>query len=292
MTHRVLEGVRILDLTMVFAGPVFGADLQQIKKSGVLRHLGVPYANFVTGSGDGLDVEFVKLFARHLGVTYQYVETDWRNAIGDLSGKEVRPKGNDVEILNDRPVRGDIIACGLTILPWRQKVVRYSTPIFPTQVWLMAGARSQIQPINPSGDINKDIAAVKARLKGHSILGVADTCLDPFLFGIEKAEVQVRLFNGKINELAPAVINGVSETTLIEVPDFMIALEKWPGQIKIIGPLSETQCMGYAFSETSILLCNAFNTFFEQCIRDGTYIRLVKKYYPKIFSYYPDFFNK
>ncbi len=34
-------------------------DLDEIKKSGVLRHLGVPYANFVTGSGDGMDVELV-----------------------------------------------------------------------------------------------------------------------------------------------------------------------------------------------------------------------------------------
>ncbi|MBW1993760.1 MAG: ABC transporter substrate-binding protein, partial [Deltaproteobacteria bacterium] len=38
-----------------------GADLQEVRKTGVLRHLGVPYANFVTGSGDGLDVELVTL---------------------------------------------------------------------------------------------------------------------------------------------------------------------------------------------------------------------------------------
>lgn len=33
-----------------------------------LKHVGAPYANFVTGSGDGLDVELVKLFAQKLNL--------------------------------------------------------------------------------------------------------------------------------------------------------------------------------------------------------------------------------
>ena len=49
-------------------------DLDEIKKSGVLRHLGVPYANFVTGSGDGMDVEIIRSFAESLGVRYEYVK--------------------------------------------------------------------------------------------------------------------------------------------------------------------------------------------------------------------------
>mgnify|MGYP000084292552 CR=1 FL=1 len=27
-------------------------DLDQVRRDGVLRHLGIPYANFVTGAGD------------------------------------------------------------------------------------------------------------------------------------------------------------------------------------------------------------------------------------------------
>lgn len=49
----------------------YAGDLREIREAGVLRHLGIPYANFVTGSGDGLDVELIQLFARHLGVAYQ-----------------------------------------------------------------------------------------------------------------------------------------------------------------------------------------------------------------------------
>ena len=38
---------------MLMSGKASGMDLSDIKKRGVLRHLGVFYANFVTGSGDG-----------------------------------------------------------------------------------------------------------------------------------------------------------------------------------------------------------------------------------------------
>jgi len=276
---------------VISSGFASGADLPEIQKSGVLRHLGVPYANFVTGSGDGLDVELVQLFAQNLGVRYEYVKTNWKNVIGNLVGKRVKPKGKDVEILGDAPVRGDIIANGLTILPWRQKVVDYSTPTFPTQVWLLAQAESPMKPIKPSGDILKDITAVKLLLKGHSALGVANTCLDPALYGLKEAGARVRLFRRNLNELAPAVINREAEATILDVPDALMALEKWPGKIKVIGPISPRQVMGYGFAKTAPLLREAFNRFLEKCKKDGTYLRLVKKYYPAVLSYYPEFFK-
>ncbi|MCK4660240.1 MAG: transporter substrate-binding domain-containing protein [Phycisphaerae bacterium] len=278
-------------LAICVTGSAFGADLAQVKECGTLRHLGVPYANFVTGSGDGMDVELMKLFAKHLGVEYQYVQTSWGNVIGDLSGKKVKPVGEEVEVLGEVPVRGDIIANGLTILPWRQKVVDYSEPIFPTQVWLIARADSPMKPIKPSGDIQRDIAAVKALLKGRSVLTKPKTCLDPSLHGLEEAGAVVKLFEGALNDFAPAVINRDAESTILDVPDALIALEKWPGQIKVIGPISPLQGMGCGFAKTSPQLRQAFNRFLDQCKKDGTYLRLVRKYYPAVFAYYPEFFK-
>lgn len=270
--------------------PVFGADLLEIKQRGILRHLGVPYANFVTGAGDGLDVEMIQLFAKHLGIKYEYVKTSWNEVISDLTGKKVKSRGIDVEILGKVPVKGDVIANGLTIIPWRQKVVNYSIPIFPTQVWLIARADSPVKPIKPSDDLSKDIAAVKALLKGHTVLGLANTCLDPALYDLEDTGAEIKLFDKSLNELAPAIINNKAEMTLLDVPDALIALEKWPGKIKVIGPICARQKMGCGFSKTSPNLRDAFNQFFEQCKKDGTYLRLVKKYYPSVFDYYPEFF--
>jgi ABC-type amino acid transport substrate-binding protein len=276
-------------ITMGFA---FGGDLPEIKEKGILRHLGVPYANFVTGSGDGLDVELVKLFAKHLGIRYEYVKTSWGNLIGDISGKKVKPKGEDIEILGDTPIRGDIAANGITVLPWREKIVNYSIPTFPTQVWLVVQADSSVKPIMPSGNIEKDVAKVKNLLKGHTVLGVANTCLDPSLYKLEESGAKPKLFGGSLNELAPAIINDEAEMTLLDVADALIALEKWPGKIKVIGPISPLQDMGCAFAKTSPQLRDAFNRFFKQSHRDGTYLRLVKKYYPLVFNYYPEFFKK
>ena len=253
---------------------------------------GVPYANFVTGTQDGLDVELVKLFAQDLGVKYQYVETSWGNVIADLTGKKVKAKGENVQVLGEAPVKGDLIACGFTILPWREKIIDYSTPTFPTQVWLIAQAESPQKPITPGGNIEQDIAAVRAMLKGHSLLGKTNTCLDPSLYNLDQTGAQVKLFPGGLNELAPALLNGEAQMTLLDVPDALIALGKWPGKIKVIGPLSRRQEMGAAVTKDSPQLRQAFNQFLEKCQKDGTYQRLVNKYYPDVLSYFPDFFAK
>lgn len=281
----------IVMLTMLIPARASSANLEEIKEKGVLRHLGVPYANFVTGSGDGLDVELVKRFAGHLGVSYKYVKTTWKDVINDLTGKKVKPVGEDIEIMGNAPVRGDIIANGLTVLPWREKIVDYSVPTFITQVWLVTRADSSIRPIRPSGHIQEDITMVKALLKGHSVLGVKNTCLDPSLYRLKEAGAEIKFYEGNLNELAPAVLNRVAETTILDVPDALIALEKWPGRIKVIGPVSPIQEMGCAFAKTSPRLREAFNRFFEKCKKDGTYVRLVRKYYPSVFDYYPEFFK-
>jgi len=100
------------------------------------------------------------------------------------------------------------------------------------------------------------------------------------------------LFPGSLNDLAPAVIKGEAELTLLDVPDALVALEKFPGKIKIIGPISGKQYIGCAFAKNSAELREAFNRFLEKTKADGTYRELVRRYYPKIFNYYRDFFEK
>ncbi|MHB9074138.1 MAG: transporter substrate-binding domain-containing protein [Desulfobaccales bacterium] len=275
---------------LVLINGVSAADLQEIKQKGVLRHLGIPYANFVTGAGDGMDVELVQLFAKNLGVKYEFVETTWENVIGDLTGIRVKPHGDDIEVIGKVPIRGDIVACGFTVLPWRKKIVDYSLQTFPIQVWLVATAKSSLQPITPSKDIAKDISQVKKLLKGHQVLTKANTCLSAEACGLTNTKAKVEDFPGALNELAPALIKGEAEATVLEVPDALVALEKWPGKLKIIGPLTTTQDMAAAFAKTSPQLRDAFNQFLQQCRADGTYLQLVKKYFPEIVNHYPEFF--
>jgi len=289
-----LKRVFALALLVALLLPPAGscADLAEIRTNGVLRHLGIPYANFVTGAGDGMDVELMQRFAAHLGVRYEYVRTDWGTVVADLTGQQVKPKGNDVELQGKSPIKGDLIANGFTKLPWREKIVEFSTPTFPSQIWLIARADSSIRPIKPGNRISRDIAATKRRMKGKKVLAQRNTCLDPDIYNLQATGAEVIYFNGNLNEIAPAVINGEAEIAILDAPDALIALDKWPGKIKIIGPVSPQQEMAVAFPKNAHRLRDAFNRFLQQCKRDGSYSKLVGKYYPTATTYFPEFFLK
>lgn len=266
-------------------------DLAEVKAAGVIRHLGIPYANFITGQGDGLDVEIVQRFAEHLGVRYEFVATDWPTIFPDLTGKTIRLNGSTVETTGLAEVRGDIIANGLTVLPWRNKIMSFSQPTFPTQVWLVVKADSKVTPIAPTGDIDKDIALTRAKLKGMTLLCKTGTCLDPSLFNLDPTGAGAKLFPGSLNDLAPAVIMGEADATLLDVPDALVALQKFPGKIKIIGPMTDRQDMAPAFAKEQPRLLEEFNRFFTRLRASGEYDKLVKKYYPLVFEYMPGFFG-
>lgn len=271
------------------------ADLQEVKKSGVLRHLGVTYAHFVrkTPAGyDGLDVEVMQLFAKHLGVRYEFVSTTWPKLFTDLTGCRQNPKIGEYDKEATCKIKGDMIANGLTVLPNRQKIVDYSIPTFPTGVWLIAPATSAISPINPSGNLAQDIERVNASLRQHSVLVMANTCLDVRYFTFDPKQVEVKNFTGSkiISDIVPAMLKGEADTTLLDIPDALVVLQEKAGDIKIIGPVSPAQIMGAAVAKNSPELLKAYNDFFRQVWNGGTYRKLVEKYYPSVFLYFDDFF--
>jgi ABC-type amino acid transport substrate-binding protein len=284
----------LFSLLIVCLCPFFAnaSDLPEIKERGVLRHIGVPYAGFVTGAGDGFDVELTALFARYLGVRYEYVKSDWAGVVPDLIGKKFKVRGGDVEILDDAPVRGDMIANGFTVLPWRQKIISFSHPTFPSQIWLLARADSKVRPIRPSKNIHRDIEATRALMRGRSVLSVEKTCLDPDLYNLAATGATVIRFDGQLNELAPALLHNDAEMTILDVPDALIALEKWPGKLKIIGPISDKQVMAAGFAQDAPQLLTAYNKFLDKVKKDGTYMKLIRKYYPSATYFFPEFFKQ
>ncbi len=176
-------------------------------------------------------------------------------------------------------------------MPWRTKVVAFSAATFPSGIWLIARSDSPLAPIAPTGNIDKDIEMVKKELSGVSVLGLQGSCLAPSLYGIEETGAQVEFFpvDRDLEEMIPSVIAKVADTTLMDVPVALVALAKWPRQIKVIGPLSAPQDMACAFSKDSPKLKQAFDLFFSEFKKNGQYRELVTRYYPSVFSYYPDF---
>ncbi len=273
----------------------FARDLPEIRAAGELRHLGVRYANFVTGDGQGFDVELVQGFARSLGVKYRFVESDWSSVIGDLLGRRVT-LGEDGHARDGAATqrRGDLIATGLTVLDWRSERLAFSESTFPTGVWLVVRADSPLQPIVPAGSRAQDIALTRVLLDGQSVLAVENSCLDPRLYRLADSGARVHLVDNQLNlnELVPRLLSRKADATLLDVPDALIALDKWPGEIKILGPISGEQVMAAAFAPDAPQLRAAFDRYLAQIRRDGRYRRLVEKYYPAAPLYFPEFFRR
>jgi len=274
----------------VMAPAAAAGDLPDVLAAGELRHLAIRYAGFCSGPEAGLDVEVVRLFARRLGVTYVFVESDWSRIIPDLLGREVVRDGAGAACGAVVPVRGDLIATGMTMIPWRGQVVAFSRPMFPTQIWLVAPADSPLSPIAPSADLGHDIARTSSRLGGLSVLAKTNTCLDPSLYDLSGRGARVVEFDDALRFMAPAVLAGEAEATILDVPDALVALSHFPGRIKVVGPISPPQAMAAAFRPDAPQLRAAFDAFLAEIYADGTYGALVARYYPAVFSHFPAFF--
>jgi glutamine transport system substrate-binding protein len=270
------------------------ADLPEIKARGELRHLGIRYANFVTGTGEGFDVELTQGFAKFLGVKYKLVYSDFYSVIRDLLGKNVVRTGEKVTLEGDFPVKGDMIATGFTVLPWRKQVLLYSEPTFPSQVMLIARADSPTKPIKGSKDLSKDIQETKSLIGKQSLLVMEMTCLDPTSYGLKEKGIELRKYtkSTNINEMVPALLNLDADLSLLDVPDLLIDMQKWAGKFKVIGPISEEQALAAAFPKDAPQLRDAYNAYLKKAKAAGTYGKLVDKYYPGIQNQYPEFFNK
>ena len=274
---------------MTFSGAM-ATTLDEVLKREELRHLGVPYANFVTGLGDGFSVELIKGFCKELGVKYTYVKTSWYTVISDLTGKAIKVEGGKAEIIGTVPIRGDLIANGLTKLPWRENLIAYSDPVLPTQVLLVACFDGPLKSVKKTLDVDQDIKNVIRQLNGITILGKTGTCIDKDLYDMDGVDVEFVNFPGNLNELIPAIIRRKASATLLDLPDAIIALTKWPGRIRIIGPVSREQVMGVGFTLNAAKFKGKFDQYLHKIKSNGTYYKLVMKYFPLIIQYYPDFF--
>lgn len=284
---RILATALIYMALWVGSASVVNADLAEIKASGVLRHLGVPYSNFVSGDGDGLDVDILKLYASEIGVRYQHIPTTWETVVGDLSGKKFLLRDEKVEITGNTDVKGDIVGNGFTVIPWRQEIINFSTPYFPSAVWVLASADSNLRPIQPENDPARDIANTRRLLSGKQILGIKDTCLDPATYDLQDCK-PVYKEDLQLNDLPAALIKGEYEITLQDAPDALLVIAKNPGKIKVLGPITEPQFMAFGISKDSPELLNSFNAFLKQLKDEGKLRQLILKHYPHVFDHFPN----
>ena len=199
--------------------------------------------------------------------------------------------GGEAVLGASHPVGGDVWAGGVTVLPWREKVVAFSQATFPNQVWLVARSDVKVEPIKPSGDPQKDVKQVKARSKHLSVLCVPGTCLDGRQYKLDQAGANLMDYTGKVSDIVAVVVQGESQALLQDAPDAMVSLQKWPGQLKVIGPVSHGPADGRRLcAQSAPRLREEFNSFLTQLKRSGRYRKMAQKYYPAVVEYFPKFF--
>ena len=120
------------------------------------------------------------------------------------------------------------------------------------------------------------------------------TCLDPANYGLKGTGLELKTYtkSSNINEMVPALLNLDADLSLLDVPDVILDLQKWAGKFKVLGPISEEQKLAAAFPKDAPLLRDAFNVYLRKIKADGSYDKLVNKYYPGIRRYFPEFFAK
>ena len=115
------------------------------------------------------------------------------------------------------------------------------------------------------------------------------TC-DHVIDGVDRVEAQ---FDGDPTSIPVKIIARAKDVdlALLDVADAMVALQRFPGKLKVIGPVSVRQHMAVAFRPGAPRLREAFEAFLAEARRDGTYHTLVAAYFPEAPVYFRDFFT-
>lgn len=266
-------------------------DLYEIQNSGVLRHIGAPYGNFIIAPDkkksieySGFSIDLVRLYAKSIGVNYEFVESaDVHTMLEDLIGTEFSFQQSEpfqIKFGKKFTPKGDVIETGLTILDWRKRIVNFSDSTFRSKIWLV-GHKSMHKKLPPNFNQFNRVQVLEFASK-FQVIGQANTSLDPSLYGIEKFQE----FDGSINDYINLVMNlKENKLAVLDFPDAIITLRKAPEKLIVIGELSGPQFMAAAFRKESPKLLESFNNFLKEIKKNGTYDRLVKRYYPELKFY-------
>ena len=275
---------------LLAAATASGVTLEEIRSRGTLRHLAVPYAKFSNMKEDGLDCALMKRFAEYLGVTYQFIPTDFSKGFLDVTGVDIKDESKPRDTSK---IIGDVFACGLSVLPERDKHVDFSLPTFISEVWLVAKSNSELTPITPSGNEDVDIALTVSKLKGKTVHGVSKTSLDyrnfPYLQEAGATPVNIQ-YTSTTSTFLYALQRNI--LFLSESPNVMVGLRQWPYRFKVIGPISRSMRMAAAFAPESVELREEFNKFFIEQWESGEYRKLVEHYYPGASTFLSSFLEK
>ncbi len=268
-------------------------DLPEVLVRGELRHLGEYYGNFITGTGDGLTVDLMRGFADFLGVRYRFIPTSFKQGLEGLLGQKVvwHKEIPSLKENEDVPLQGDVIAGGFVALPSRGRVVAFSKPIFISQLWVIAKKELSVKPIVPSGSMSKDIQNTITKIRGFSVLGIPGYYVSNSSLWLEEGHCVLVPFYGVFGELIPGLLKSKAQLAFVDMTGVILGTLRWPGKVKVVGPLSPPYYVSAFFRKSFPRLREAFNDYLRRIQENGKYMELIDRYFPSAKFYFPDFFK-
>ncbi len=202
-----------------------------------MRHIGIRYANFVTDKGQGLDLEIVRGFARHIGVSYELVYSDFYHVGRDPLGQDVVSEGGKALLIGSYTVKYDMIATGFTILPWREGVLLCSKAAFPSQVPLVKRTDSPLRPFARQTSLAREIEATRELIGRKSLLVMERTGRDPANDGLKGEGIDLRAHTDStdLHDMVPAMLRSEGELALLDVPDAVLDSRAGPAASRCWG---------------------------------------------------------
>jgi polar amino acid transport system substrate-binding protein len=228
-------------------------------KKGVLQVAScLDYAPFETvenGTPTGFDVELAEEIARRLGLTVQWVKTDFDASFTALAGNQFDMIAAAVTATGDLgQERSQIVDFSDLYFNSRQSfaVNTAETPDVTTTSKLPKGAEVGVQ----KGTTGKDWA--ETNLKPNGIAIKTYTAAPDAFRDLEAGNIQ-----GVVND-APSSDAIVKDLTNVKVVQYIDTNEKY----------------AFAFSKDNFQLKGAWNDVLKQVFQDGTYKRIFEKWFP------------
>lgn len=203
-----------------------------------------------TGKIDGFDIALITAMAEKAGYEVKITNVAFDGLIAALQSGNI-----------------DLVASGMSITPERQESVLFSDPYI--DAGLTIAVASGTTAISGEADLKGKAAAVQIGTIG------ADKAQELLDQGILKS---VKTYN-TIDVAFLDLLNGAVDAVINDGPVNEAYLAKNPGKIKIVGDVLASDQYGFAVAKSNKDLMEKLNAALKELIEDGTYDRLIEKYF-------------
>jgi polar amino acid transport system substrate-binding protein len=210
-----------------------------------------PFESIDGGKIVGYDIELAELFAKHLGVELETIDTAWSGVIPSLYTKKF-----------------DVIWSAMTITEPRRKAVTFSMPYASDQVEFIT--RADNDKLTKLEDLNGKVLGTQ--LNSAAELQAKDL--------IAKQNLKIELksfdhFDGAYLDLKNGNVDAVTSTKLNDKPLF----EKNPGAFRVAFTLPIYNLVGVATRMPDADLSKAIDDFIAELKSSGKLAELQKKWF-------------